>query len=312
MKFDHHLPIVDLHLRDFASDIGPARFWNAEEPVITHLFNAIIYTDKYTIEHDLEVVQAWLSMNDREGDSDLFERIQAYQDQLLLSQKHNQDHIDTLTEMGYEDRVAPLFEKNRATRRAMDPEQFVRVHAPHFNAYSWMSKMVGGFLLDRHWFLSMAAQKPAIMFRWRMIVDNIHANASYALCESMQVGFLERTSAFVRCSHLSEYAFTKQFLYMLRKDECFARADVIDTLKRIFAIFFRPSGGFYWANWSYLIRFIRHSGNADRLDQRAHIADFLLNYRQYIEQLNPNVDDTKFYSATFLQDGIGSLKKRDA
>lgn len=296
---EYDIPVVDLDVRHLIAEVGPERFWNAEDPVLTHLFNAIIFTEKYAIEYTQMVVSEILREYEDELDVAVLKRLFAYREQAELSQKQNNEHLQLLRNQGYEDRLADSF----ALWHKAEMEDFdVQKAAARLNAYCWLSNSVCEFLLGSHWFLSRAALKPAVMFRWRSVVDAIHNRTGFLLCQAFGVRQIDRIAGLAMVDSRSKMAFSRQFFHMLKQDGCFRPKALPKTLKKLFILFFRPFSGYEWILLRYRLLYFWSRGNAEVLDHKSFIVDFLMNYQPYLRQVNPEVDDARFFSGAYFQD----------
>lgn len=296
---EYDIPVVDLDVRHLIAEVGPERFWNAEDPVLTHLFNAIIFTEKYAIEYTQIVVSKILQEYDDDLNVAVRKRLLAYQEQAELSQKQNNEHLELLRNQGYEDRLADSF----AHWHKMEMENFdVQKAAARLNVYCWLSNSVCEFLLGSHWFLSRAALKPAVMFRWRSVVDAIHNRTGFLLCQAFGVSHTARMTELVKIDLRSKRAFSRQFFYMLKQDGCLHSKALPKTLKKLFILFLRPVSGYEWIWLRYRLLYFWSRGSAEVLDHKSFIVDFLMNYKPYLRQVNPEVDDARFFSGVYFQD----------
>lgn len=296
-SFEYDVPVVDLDVRHLIAEVGPERFWNAEDPVLTHLFNAVIYTEKYAIEYTLSVVSEVLQEH-KDLDIAVRKRLSAYQEQANLSQKQNNEHLQLLHSQGYEDKVEAMFARWHA---AEDRKPDLKKKLSRLNAYCWLSNSVCEFLLGNHWFLSRAALKPAVMFRWRSVVDAIHNRTGFLLCQAFHVRQHTRIMGMATADLRSKMSFARQFFYMLHKDGCFRLSALPVTLKKLFILFLKPVSGYEWLWIRYRLLYFWSRGNARVLDNRALIVDFLMNYQSFLRQVNPAVDDAAFFSGAYFQ-----------
>lgn len=293
---NHDIPIIEINVRDLVADVGPAQFWNAEDPVLSHLFNAIVFVDKAAVDYTLWVVDKVLEENDK-LDANLHKRLWAYREQAKIRQKQNQEHLDLLLSQGYKDTVTPFYERKLQEEMAA----FDMQHATaKLNSYCWLSNSVCEFTLASHHFLSMAAVKPAITFRWCGVIDAIHNGTGFLLCEAFKVPFLKRMRGLLSVDVQSKTAFLRQFFYMLKKDNCFTWKKLPTTIKKFWELFVMPFSGYEWVWLRYRLAYLKSNANGTSLDHRGHVLDFLTNYRQYVEQVNPAVNNKAFFSGEYF------------
>lgn len=172
--------------------------------------------------------------------------------------------------------------------------------AAKLNSYCWLSNSVCEFTLSTRHFLSMAALKPAITFRWCGVIDAIHNGTGFLFCEAFKVPRLKRIRALLSVDIQSKTAFFQQYFYMLKKDGCFAWRELPKTIKSLFALLVMPFSGYEWVWLRYRLAYLKSNANGTSLDHRGHVLDFLTNYRQYVEQVNPAVNNKAFFSGEYF------------
>lgn len=293
----HNIPLIDLDTSELSGAVGDGHYWNANNPVLTHVFNSLIVVDWYAIEFSLHVVSKVLQTEGAMND-EVRVRLYAFQQQMLLSQNHALDHVQMLLNQGYSDKVRPLFARYTEIdeRKDMTLNEAVAL----LNAYNWVSNTVCSYLLGESRFLSMAALKPATMFSWRMVMDAIHKHTSHLVCEQLGVSRKQRVRALWIVNFRVRRAFNAQLFHMLGKDGVFGCSSISRTLSELFQLFIAPFSGYEWraARTSWL--FIKYGGDPNKIRHGKIIKAFLHNYRPYIRQINPEVNNVHFLSGAYF------------
>lgn len=294
----HKIPVIDLDFQRLEDGVGLARFWNAEDPLLTHLFNALLYVDKYVMQFALDLIAVAVDKEDSIN-PDIYKRLQALRQQILLNARSNAEHLAVLTEQGYEDKVGHIFDryKVRGEQKNLTMQQATSMLV----AYNWLSNSACVYLLSRPEFLSLAAVKPAAMFSWRMVADAIHKETSFLICEALQVPLPTRVKSWILIDFKTKQAFLKQFLYMLKKDGCLRVGRLPKTCGQLFSLFFKPFSGYEWKLMRYRWLFYKYRGDASVLNDEKIIREFLHNYRNYVRQVNPDVNNLHFLSGSYFK-----------
>lgn len=278
-------------------EVGPARFWNAEHPVLTHLFNAINYLDWHCVGFIIDALERVCSTQP-DLPEELVAHVRAYTAHLEISRSYNAQHLELLEQLGYSCSIpqAHRFENALPLEELSNRELLALV-----NAYSWMAFCVNGFLSGQRWFLLEAAAKPAAVFRWRTLIETIHKGALPMLLEWLDVPLSVRKRSWWAVEWRGLRLFILQFYRLLKADGCFRGSQLFTTLPVLYRIFLSPARGYHWEAWRFKRLYIKSAGNSAVIRNAQAVDDFLLNARHYLVQNNPEVDSERFFSGRYFQ-----------
>lgn len=278
-------------------EVGPARFWNADDPVLTHLFNAINQLDWHCAGY---MIAALERICDTQPDlpDELAAHMRAYIAHLRLGESYNTEHLELLQQMGYSNAIP---EKMRFENVLPQEDMDNRELAALINAYVWMTLCVSSFLLGKQWFLLATAIKPAAVFRWRTVVETIHKGLLTAVVQQLEVDAGTRNKAWHKLQWPGMRLFTHLFYRLLKADGCLSSGYRRQSLAALYRVFIAPGNGYLWATLRFQQQYRKSAGDSQTINNAQTADDFVLNARHYLVQRNPEVDNKAFFSGRYFQ-----------
>lgn len=291
------IPLVELRMEPLIREVGPARFWNADDPVLTHLFNAINQLDWHSAGY---MIAALERICDTQPDlpEGLVAHIRAYLVHLRLGEQYNAEHLELLHQLGYSNSIPEKLRfENVLPQESMDNRELAAL----VNVYGWMVLCVSSFLLGKQWFLLATAIKPAAVFRWRTVVETIHRGLLTAVMQQLDVDAGTRNRMWNRIQWPGMRLFMYHFYRLLKADGCFSSGRRRATVSDLYRIFVAPGKGYLWTTLRFQQQYRKTAGDSATIDNAQTADDFVLNARHYLEQLNPEVDNETFFSGRYFQ-----------
>lgn len=291
------LPLIELRAEPLIREIGPARFWNADDVVLTHLFNAINQVDWHLANY---MIVALEQVCDTQSDlpENLVAHVRAYIKTLRQGTGYNAEHLELLQQLGYSNSVPEKLRfENALPKEKLGNQELVALAS----AYSWMTLCLTNFLLEKQWFLLATAVKPAVVFRWRMLVESVHKGLLAATMQQLGVDAAMRRKGWNMLDRKGMRLFFYFFFRLLKADGCFAGRQWVATVSALYRVFMTPSDGYLWKTLHFKREYHKNAGDSRVIDNAQKIDDFLLNARLYLDQVNPEVDNEAFFSGRYFQ-----------
>lgn len=301
-KSIHEVPRVELRMEPLVREVGPERFWNAHNPVLTHIFNTLNVLDGHCVDF-LVLALERVCGNEPDLPEELVAHIGIYIDHLRKGQRSMAEHVELMRQLGHEAVIPDACRLDRAySLEKMSSAQLVAL----VNVYSWMTFCVSRFLLSTSWYLAATAAKPAVVLRWRWLIEEIHKGLLPALLAQLGAPAAVHRKAWWSVNWSCNRLFVHLFYQLLKADGCLALRQLPGTLRLIYRVFLHPLRGFYRSSLHFMRLHSRSAGDSTAIKSEKRMDDMLLNAQLYIAQLNPEVDNRAFFSGRFFRD------KRDA
>lgn len=292
------VPKVELRTEPLVREVGPERFWNAHNAVLTHIFNVLNVMDKHCNEFLLRVLER-IQATEPNLSPPLKEYLAQYIHHLHETQKHTTEHVELMQQLGYDCTVAEGCRVDKGFAfDAMSNQQLLAFA----NAYSWMVFCVSRFLLGQSWFLSDTAAKSTVVLRWRWLIEEIHKGLLPALLNELGTPWRIRRWAWWSVNWRGNKLFAILFARLLKQDGCFSFEQLPRTSWMWFRIFMHPFTGFYRMTWRLMRLYCAHAADSMRIDSAATIDEVLMNAQLYLAQTNPQLDNAAFFSGRYFQD----------
>lgn len=292
------VPVLDLKPEIFGKVHPLARFWNANDVSLTHLFNAMMMVDIVMMRFGLKVlkrvqaeVAGRLNPEDEHG-------LLVYAAQLEMGLTQYERHWQAMRDIGYEDTV--LAAHARRLDACLEKRSVPELLAM-WNAYSWIVVSIGRYLFKKHWFLAMAESRPAMRFKWKLAVEFLHVGRLTPALRALPVSRTRKVKVLLECDALVRSMYFQCNNYLMRKDmrtqspqlNWFQQTWTICRFQ--YKIFITPIDGYAWGWLGYYKKYMRHNGDSAQLDCKECLNDFLLNSQLFVNQVNPAVSHADFF-----------------
>lgn len=297
------VPVLELRMEALARDVGPERFWNGSDPILTNLFNVFNLLDEHGLRFVIETLERVCAMQ-TDMPKDLLQHTQMYIDNLKKCLLNLDEHIELMRQLGYE---TTMPDSVHFKQMQQIPDLSIQELLALANVYSWLTYSVNGYILSQAWYLASAIAKPAAIFRWRLVIENLHRGLLPALLEHYNVSTEQRNAAWWSLSWQGNRFFAHAYFRLLRSDGAFALGKLPNTLDMFYKMFMHPVRGFHRHAWKIMRLYRKHNGDSRYLPIDQVLDDVLLNAQVYIAQVNPAVDNTVFFSGRYFQ----NLYQRD-
>lgn len=292
------VPQVELRMEPLVREVGPERFWNAHNAVLTHIFNTLSVLDRHCL---VFLIQA-LERVCEEGTAlseELVAHTELYIRHLKSGLEKSEEHVELIRQLGYDVSVSEAYR----FITIYPPEKLdVRQLAALVNVYSWMTFCVSRFLLSQPWYVASAAAKSTVLLRWRWLIEEIHKGLLPELLKQLGGGAAVRRKAWWSVNWNGNRLFALLFLRLLKADGCFAPGQLFATLAMMYRVFLHPVRGFYRTTWQFMRLYQRNTADSSVVPGEQMIDEVLLNAQLYIAQMNPGVDNRVFFSGRYFRD----------
>lgn len=290
----HSIPVIDIV--PVEADVVLPRYWNATDPVLTHLFDAMICCDRYIVDFCRKVCQRVL-----EQDQQLLlplrvvDQLSAWTDQAALIERHYESHHNWLCGYGYEEVIAEKFLLRFETMLdTLSLPELVAVAAAH----KWISHALCDYTLSKYWLLSQAQGTPALLCKWQAVMELLHKSAFVDLANVMGLSAKLRRWAFDDADYHGTGMFSTQFRHGLSEAGCLRWNTLVGTLFKLYRTLWAPGAGeahMKKFRWQYLKK---NDLSGEKRHQQL-IDDWLINNKSNFVQLNENVTDSNYTHSMF-------------
>lgn len=292
----HDIPVIDILPVEAGAGGGVQRYWNAADPVLTHLFDALVCADRYIVDFCQEVCQRVLEQEEALRLSlRVVNQLSAWSDQTALIRLRYEDHYQWLLEHGFEEAIPQRFTSRfEHMLDSLSLPELVAVAAAH----KWISHALCDYTLSQYWLLSQAQGTPGLLCRWEAVMELLHKSAFVDLANTMGLSGKLRRWAFDDADYHGTGMFSSQFRHGLSAAGSLRLNSLPGTLVKLYRILWAPGGG-----EAHVKRFRRlYLKKHDLCGEKRHqqlIDDWLINNKSNFVQLNENVIDSNYTHSMF-------------
>lgn len=231
-------PLIVVRVPKLHLDVGFDRFWNNNDPVATHMFNALSFLFPQGERYFINAAKAVRNSIEFD-DAKLEEEIKKFIAQESVHTAQHQIYNQILEFQGY---------KNISNTHLDWMEHFLNRHfSPLFNlaivvAFEHYTAILGDWILNSPQPLENANKKMALIWGWHAIEEVEHKSVCFDLYEKAGGGYFMRIWAFLIVSVNFWILHMRNYQYALRYDGYLSFGNILKTIWKTAQFLFGKGG----------------------------------------------------------------------